>query len=91
MSVAVPVGGVTRAAVGAVLGRISNPRLLILLMAAFAGSATGGVAGKVACGEIGGIGGQTAGGVGGGLAWATLLFVGRAKSPHLRLRYPGGG
>lgn len=77
VSVAVPVGGVTGAAVGAVLGRIRNPRLLVLLMAVFAGSAAGGVAGKVPWGDIGEIGGQVAGGMVGGIAWATWLFVER--------------
>src|SRR4051794_17050672 len=63
VSVAVPVGGVAGAAAGAVLGRISNPPVLVLLMAVFAGSAAGGVAGKVPWGEIGEIGGQVAGGL----------------------------
>lgn len=81
VSVAVPVGGVSGAAVGAVLGRISNPRLLVLLMAVFAGSAAGGVAGKVPWGEIGELGGQLAGGLVGGIAWATWLFFGRKNTP----------
>lgn len=76
VSVAVPVGGVAGAAVGALLGRIKSPRLLVLLMAVFAGSAAGAVAGKVPWGEIGEIGGQVAGGMVGGIAWATWLFVG---------------
>jgi hypothetical protein len=71
---------VTGAAVGAVLGRISDPGLLVLMMAVFAGSAAGGVTGKVACGEIGGIAGQAAGGLVGAAAWATWLFAGRARN-----------
>jgi hypothetical protein len=47
VAIAVPVGGVLGAFVGALLGLISNPRLLVLLMAVFAGSAAGGVAGKL--------------------------------------------
>ena len=80
VSVAVPVGGVVGAVIGAGLGRIRNPRRLVLLMAVFAGSAAGGVAGKVAWGEIGEIGGQVVGGFIGGLAWATWLLVGRGES-----------
>jgi hypothetical protein len=80
VSVAVPVGGVAGAAVGAALGRISNPRLLILLMAVFAGCSAGSVAGEIAWGEIGEIGGQIVGGLVGGLAWATWLFVGRERN-----------
>jgi hypothetical protein len=79
VSVAVPVGGAAGAVVGGLLGLISNPRLLVLLMAVFAGSAAGAVAGKVAWGEVGEVGGQVAGGLVGGLAWATWLFLGRGK------------
>jgi hypothetical protein len=77
VSVAVPVGGVVGALAGALLGLINNPRLLVLLMAVFAGSAAGGVAGKVPWGDIGEIGGQVAGGLIGGIAWAAWLFFGR--------------
>src|SRR5579864_2634077 len=38
VSIAVPVGGVIEALAGALLGLISNPRLLVLLMAVFAGA-----------------------------------------------------
>lgn len=79
VSIAVPVGGTGGAAIGAILGRISNPPLLVLLMAVFAGAAAGGVAGKVPWGEIGEIGGQVAGGLVGGISWATWLLFGRRK------------
>lgn len=75
VAIAVPVGGVVGALAGALLGLISNPRLLVLLMAVFAGSAAGGVAGKVPWGEIGEIGGQVAGALVGGIAWATWLYI----------------
>lgn len=75
VAVAVPVGGAVGALAGALLGLISNPRLLVLLMAVFAGSAAGAVAGKVPWGEIGEIGGQIAGALMGGIAWATWLFI----------------
>jgi hypothetical protein len=47
VAVAVPVGGVVGAAGGALLGLVTGPRLLVLLMAVFAGVAAGGVAGRL--------------------------------------------
>jgi hypothetical protein len=72
-------GGSVAVPVGAVLGRISNPRLLVLLMAVFAGSAAGGVAGKVAWGEVGEVVGQVAGGSVGGLVWAVGCTSGAGR------------
>lgn len=83
VSIAVPVGGVGGALVGALLGLISNPRLLVLMMAVFAGATAGAVAGKLAWGEIGEIGGQVAGGLAGGMIWAVWLFMGGGKSRNL--------
>jgi hypothetical protein len=80
VTIAVPVGGVIGAVVGVLLGLITNPRLLVLLMAVFAGSAAGGVAGRLAWDDIGEIGGQAAGGLVGGIAWAMWLFVDRRRS-----------
>ncbi len=81
VAIAVPVGGVVGALAGGLLGLISNPRWLVLLMAVFAGSSAGGVAGQVPWGAIGQIGGQVAGGVVGVIVWATWLFFGRGKEP----------
>jgi hypothetical protein len=83
VSIAVPVGGVVGALAGALLGLISNPRLLVLLMAVFAGSAAGAVAGQLAWGVIGEIGGQVAGGLVGGIAWTVWLFIGGRKGRNL--------
>jgi hypothetical protein len=83
MSIAVPVGGVVGALVGLSLGLIRNPKVLVLVMAAFAGSAAGGVAGQLPWGDVGAIGGQVAGGLVGGLAWAAWLFFGRGKEANL--------
>jgi hypothetical protein len=83
VSVAVPFGGVTGAAVGALLGLITRPQLLVLLMAVFAGASAGGVAGHVAWGAIGEIGGQVGGGLVGALAWATWLVVNRGRDRPL--------
>jgi hypothetical protein len=76
VSVAVPAGGVAGALAGALLGLISNPRLLVLLMAVFAGSAAGAVAGKLPWGDRGGRPPSWRR-AGGGFAWAVWLFVGR--------------
>ena len=65
------------AVVGALLGVITCPHLLVLLMAVFAGASAGGVAGQLAWGEVGGIAGQAAGGLVGAAAWATWLDVSR--------------
>ena len=82
-SVAVPIGGVAGATAGAALGRITSPRLLVPLMAIFAGSSAGGVASELAWGDIGRIGGQVVGGLLGGIAWATWLFVGGGRDRHV--------
>jgi len=83
VSVAVPVGGAVGAICGALLGLISSPRMLVLLMAVFAGSSAGAVAGQLPWGDVGRIGGQVAGGLLGGIAWATWLYFGRRRGPTL--------
>jgi hypothetical protein len=83
VSIVVPVGSGVGAVGGALLGLISNPRLLVLLMAVFAGAAAGAVAGKLPWGDIGEIGGQVAGGLVGGMAWAGWLFFGLSKKANL--------
>jgi hypothetical protein len=80
VSVAVPVGGVVGAVCGALLGLITSPRMLVLLMAVFAGSSAGAVAGQLPWGDVGRIGGQVAGALVGGIAWAMWLYFGRRKS-----------
>lgn len=79
VAIAMPVGCVIGALAGALLGLIRNPRALVLLMAVYAGSAAGAVAGKAPWGDIGEIAGQIAGGVIGGLAWAAWLWIERRK------------
>jgi hypothetical protein len=83
VTIAVPVGGVAGALAGALLGLVSKPHLLVLVMAVFAGASAGGVAGQVPWGDVGEIGGQVAGGLVGGFAWAVWLFIGRGKAPKL--------
>jgi hypothetical protein len=86
VTIAVPVGGVVGALGGALLGLIRNPRLLVLLMAVYAGSAAGAVAGKLPWGDIGEIGGQVAGAMVGGIAWATWWFIEHRNESTLRAR-----
>lgn len=81
MTIAVPVGGAVGALAGALLGLIQNPRLLVLLMAVFAGASAGGVAGQLPWGDVGQIGGQVGGGLVGGIAWAVWLLMGHSKEP----------
>jgi hypothetical protein len=83
VAVAVPVGGMVGALAGALLGLISNPRLLVLLMAVFAGASAGAVAGKLPWGEVGEVCGQGGGALVGGIAWAVWLFVGDRKGRRL--------
>jgi len=83
LTIAVPVGAMVGALAGALLGLINNPRLLVLLMAVFAGASAGGVAGRLPWGDVGEIGGQVAGGLVGGIAWAIWLLLGRSKEPRL--------
>lgn len=80
MSIAVPVGAVVGALAAVVVGWISNPRLLVLLMAMFAASAAGGVAGKLAWASVGEIAGQAVGGLLGAITWATWLSVGGGRN-----------
>jgi hypothetical protein len=79
VTIAVPVGGVLGAAVGVLLGMITNPRVLVLMMAVFAGSAAGGVAGRLAWGDIGEIGGQAAGALWVGSLGLPGCFLAKAK------------
>ncbi len=81
VSIAVPIGGVIGAMVGGALGLITNPRVLVLLMAMFAGAAAGAVAGKVPWGAVGEIGGQLVGAVTGAAAWATWLYLQPRQPP----------
>jgi hypothetical protein len=76
-SVALPVGAGVGALAGALLGLVRDQRLLVLLMAVFAGSAAGAVAGKVPWGDVREVAGQFAGGLVGASAWAAWLLAGR--------------
>jgi hypothetical protein len=77
-SIAVPVGGTAGAIAGPALGLVTNPRVLVLVMAMFAGAAAGAVAGKVPWGAVGEIGGQALGALLGAAAWAVWRFMRRS-------------
>jgi hypothetical protein len=83
LTIAVPIGGAVGALAGALLGLINNPRLMVLLMAVFAGTSAGGIAGQLPWGNVGEIGGQVAGGLVGGIVWAVWLLMGRSKELKL--------
>jgi len=51
----------------------------VLLMAVFAGSSAGAVAGQLPWGDVGQIGGQISGGLVGGIAWTVWMFVGHRR------------
>src|SRR5947208_1086596 len=63
VSIAVPVGGGAGAVVGVLLGLTRNPRVLVLLLAVFAGSAAGAVAGRLPWGAVGEVSGMAIGGL----------------------------
>lgn len=83
LTIALPVGGAVGALAGALLGLINSPRLLVLLMAVFAGASAGGVAGQLPWGDVGQIGGQVAGGLAGGIVWTFWLLLGAGRSPDV--------
>ena len=71
------------------MGLINNPRLLVLLMAVFAGASAGGVAGEIPWGAGGEIAGQVASGLVGGIAWAIWLLMARIPVTVPRMETKG--
>lgn len=78
-AIAVPIGAVAGAVGGVLVGRITRPRLLVLVMALLAGWSVGGLGGGFAWGEIGQMAGGLAGALVGGLTWAVWVFRGCGK------------
>jgi hypothetical protein len=81
-AIALPVGAVAGAVGGGLVGRITRPHLLVLVMALLAGWSVGALGGGLAWAETGQIAGGFIGALGGGLTWALWLLTGQgAKAP----------
>jgi hypothetical protein len=68
-AIAVPVGAVGGAMGGGLMGRITRPHLLVLVMALLAGWSVGAMSGGLAWAEAGKIAGGFLGALAGGLTW----------------------
>lgn len=73
-ALAVPIGAVGGAVGGVLVGRITHPHLLVLVMALLAGWSVGALAGGLAWAEIGQIAGGFTGALVGGLTWGAWLL-----------------
>ena len=69
ITIAVPVGAVGGAVGGGLIGRITRPHLLVLVMALLAGWSVGAMSGGLAWAETGKIAGGFLGALVGGLTW----------------------
>jgi hypothetical protein len=78
-AIAVPLGAVAGALGGGLVGRITRPHLLVLVMAILAGWSVGGLCGGFAWAEIGQIAGGLTGALVGGLTWAVWVLRERRK------------
>jgi hypothetical protein len=78
-ALAVPVGAVVGAVGGGLIGQITRPRLLVLVMAMLAGWSVGALVGGFAWAELGQIAGGFTGALTGGLIWAVWLLRVRGK------------
>jgi hypothetical protein len=81
-AVAVPVGGVVGAVGGRLVGQITRPHLLVLVMALLAGWSVGALGGRLAWAETGEIAGGSTGALIGGLTWLVWLLRGRGGEVH---------
>lgn len=73
-AIAVPVGAVGGIVGGGLIGRITHPHLLVLVMALLAGWSVGALAGGLAWAEIGQISSGFTGALVGGLTWGVWLL-----------------
>jgi hypothetical protein len=73
-TIAVPVGAVGGAVGGALVGWITRPHLLVLVMALLAGWSVGAMGGGLAWAEMGQIAGGFTGALVGGLTWGVWLL-----------------
>ena len=80
VSIAVPVGGGVGALAGALLCLVRDPRLLVLVLAVYAGGSAGAVAGRLPWGAVGEVSGLALGALVGWAAWAAWLFLSAVRS-----------
>jgi hypothetical protein len=73
-AIAVPVGAVAGAVGGGLVGQITRPHLLVLVMAMLAGWSVGALGGGLAWADIGQIAGGFTGALVGALAWAVWML-----------------
>jgi hypothetical protein len=76
----VPIGAVAGAAAGGLIGRITRPSLLVLIMALLAGWSLGALAGGLVWAETGQFAGGSIGALIGGLAWTLWLLQERRNA-----------
>jgi hypothetical protein len=88
-SVAVPVGAVAGAVGGGLVGQITRPHLLVLIMAMLAGWSVCALGGRLAWGETGQIAGGFTGALIGGLTWAVWLLGRRGDEIKSQASVPG--
>ncbi|HTU89227.1 MAG TPA: hypothetical protein VMF69_03940 [Gemmataceae bacterium] len=73
-AIAVPAGAVAEAIAGGLIGRITRPSLLVLIMALLAGWSLGALAGGLVWAETGQFAGGSIGALVGGLTWTLWLL-----------------
>lgn len=74
IAIAVPTGAVAGSIVGGLIGRITRPSLLVLIMALLAGWSLGALAGGLVWFETGQLAGGSIGALVGGLTWTLWLL-----------------
>ena len=80
-AIALPVGAVAGAVGGGLVGQISRPHLLVLIMALLAGWSVGALGGGLAWSEMGQLAGGFVGALAGGLTWTVWLLRRKNESP----------
>ena len=74
IAIAVPAGALAGSIAGGLIGRITRPSLLVLIMALLAGWSLGALAGGLVWAETGQFAGGAIGALVGGLTWTLWLF-----------------
>jgi hypothetical protein len=82
VAIAVPAGVMAGAIAGGLIGRITRPSLLVLIMALLAGWSLGALAGGLVWAETGQLAGGSFGALVGGLTWTLWLLRERRSENH---------